>query len=91
MSTQSRLAPVLPEGVCIAMLLTKKMGRPSASIANGVIEPNGKPGKRWEWVDRLPIRPIEARVRERSARGRLGHVLARGSRGACCRVGTSQW
>src|SRR5579859_781136 len=75
--------------VCIAMLLMKNTGRPYLSAAKGIIEPKGKPGNLWECVERLPMRPIAASVRARSAREGSGMSGVAGSELACRRLGTS--
>ena len=75
--------------VCIAMLLMKKTGRPCLSAAKGIMEPKGRPGNLRECVERLPMRPIVASVRARSAREGSGISGVAGSEPACWRLGTS--
>src|ERR1039457_4029121 len=53
--------------VCIAIVLTRKMGRPSASSAYGINDPKGKPGCFRDKVERLPMRPKCINVRALSA------------------------
>ena len=51
----------------MAIVLTRKRGRPSLSSAYGINDPNGKPGCLRDWVERLPIRPKCINVRALSA------------------------
>src|SRR5271157_6614565 len=51
----------------MAIVLTRKRGRPSLSSAYGINDPKGKPGCLRDWVERLPMRPECINVRARSA------------------------
>jgi hypothetical protein len=65
------------------MLLIKKTGRPNWSTAKGIIEPNGKPGNFFECVERVPMSPIAASVRARSASDGSGTFEVAGPGPAC--------
>jgi hypothetical protein len=48
-------------------LLIRKIGRPAASIANGISDPNGNPCSFRDIVDSIPTLTSDSRVRLRSA------------------------
>ena len=58
------------------------------TLTEQIIDPKGNPGNFREGVDKLPIRPSEARVRARSASDGSGTSGAAGPKPACCRVDT---
>jgi hypothetical protein len=67
------------------MLLIKNIGRPAASNANGISDPNGNPDNFFDIVDNIPTLTSDSSVLLLSAWLGSGTTGPAGPVDACCR------